>query len=229
MSELWTEQPEVEPIEGWTIGEVDTESQVIARRVLIGTILTVGAALVVASSWFITGRADGSVEATLAEVERSTSDLAVSIGELTPVMFDMADGTLDDRELAVTSASQVDASARALFSTAASLPTSPEFADQRSATVAASDDAIGLAREVSKSTAYVSSVQVMLNRPDFPYVVSGQDLVEVGEMTATWVTRFISMSTSLPEVEAFADHRSEMLHWPTHFPLGNRPISTRSA
>lgn len=211
VSELWTAEAEALPIEDWTIGEVDTESRVMARRVMIGTVLTIGVALFLAASWFVTGRADGSLESTLADLGTANSDLTVSIAGLTPALSDLSDGRLDDREAAVASAGEVDAAARALFSDAANLPTSNEFAAQRASTVALSDDAIELARDISKTTAYVAALQVMANRPDYPHSTSDTELAPVAEMTATWVTRFISMSTSLPEVSVFDSHLDQVV------------------
>ena len=98
-----------------------------------------------------------------------------------------------------------------VFSAAADLPADSEHADARRRSIAISDDALQLSRGLSRTSAYVSSVDVMLNRPAFPFDVADDELSTVAEDTATWVTRFLSMSASLPEAAGFEEHRSAVL------------------
>ncbi len=215
---MWMNGSKAEPIEGWMIGEMDTESTVMARRVFLGTVITIGIALVVAMTWFIAGRGDASVESTVADIEAAQQDLSGALSTSDSVFADLRDGVLDDREGAAATATVIDSAARDLFAIGADLPATSDWGDLRTDTVAASDRAIAYARLISRTTSYISTVDVMFNRPDYPVTVNDTDLGEVAEMTATWVTRFIATSSSLPEIGGLEDHRLSVLAMAEYLP-----------
>jgi len=210
IDQMWTANREVDEIEGWTLQELNTEGSVIARRVFIGTVLTVGVALLVASAWFLAGRGDATVEATLAEIEDTSNALSETLSQTDPVIADLATGNPTDREAAAAASTAIDAAARTLFGHASNLPTTDEWADLRSTTVSLSDRSIATARLLSRTTSYVATIDVMLNRPDYPLAAGDTAIGDVAEMTAVWVSRFIATSSSLPEINALDDHRQEI-------------------
>jgi hypothetical protein len=63
---------------------------------------------------------------------------------------------------------------------------------------------------LSRTTSYVSTVEVMFNRPAYPLTADDTEIGDVAEMTAVWVSRFIATSTSLPDVNALESHHVEI-------------------
>ena len=210
IDQMWTANPEAVDITGWTLHEIDTEGSVVARRVFIGTVLTVGLALLVASAWFLAGRGDATVEATLGEIDDASGALFETLTSAEPVIADFATGDLSDREGAAAVSTALDAAARTLFGHASNLPTTDEWADLRSTTVSLSDRSIATARLLSRTTSYMATIDVMFNRPAYPLTADDTEIGDVAEMTAVWVSRFIATSSSLPEVNALESHRSEI-------------------
>jgi hypothetical protein len=211
IDQMWTAGREAEAIDGWTVGEFDTESSVFARRVFISTVATIVIALVAASTWFVTGRGDASLESTLTGINQASEVLIGSLDEADLVIVDLTDGDLSNREGAAAASTAVDGAARTLFSHGAELPADDEWSQLRAETVSLSDRSIATARLLSRTTAYVATVEVMLNRPDYPLSVNDEELGDVAEMTATWVSRFIATSSSLPSVNALDDHRGAIV------------------
>ncbi len=210
IDQMWTANREAEDIDGWTLHELDTEGSVVARRVFIGTVLTVGLALLVASAWFLAGRGDATVETTLGEIEDASSVLSETLTSAEPVIADFATGAVSDREAAAAAATALDGAARTLFGHASTLPTTDEWADLRSTTVSLSDRSIATGRLLSRTTSYVATIDVMFNRPAYPLTADDTEIGDVAEMTAIWVSRFIATSSSLPDVNALEGHRMEI-------------------
>lgn len=208
IDQMWSASEEAGAIDGWTIATFDTDGRVFARRVFIGTVVSIALALFVASTWFVAGRGDASLNATLAGIDEASESLVASLDAAEPVIADLEDGRLDDREAAAGVSTTLDAAARTLFSQGASLPPADEWSQLRSETVSVSDRSIATARLLSRTTAYVATIEVMINRPNYPLTVNDADLGEVAEMTATWVSRFIATSSSLPSINALEPHRS---------------------
>ena len=211
IDKMWTTSGDVEAIDGWTIGELDTESTVFARRVFLGTIATITLSMLVATAWFAAGRGDASLQSTLSDLDEASVLLANTLEETQPVIVDLADGDLADRDRAATAATAVDAAARALFSEASELPATEDASPIRAETVSLSDRSIATARLLSRTTAYSATIDVMFNRPDYPLEVTDVELGDVAEMTATWVSRFIATSSSLPSVNALEAHRNAIV------------------
>jgi hypothetical protein len=178
--------------------------------VFIGTVLTVGIALLVAAAWFLAGRGDATVDATLAAIDHASAELEETLTGTEPVIADFSTGALGDRESAAAASTALDAAARTLFGHASNLPTTDEWADLRSTTVSLSDRSIAMARLLSRTTSYVATIDVMFNRPAYPLTAEDTELGDVAEMTAVWVSRFIATSSSLPEVNALDAHRGEI-------------------
>ena len=210
IDQMWTANPEATDLAGWKIQELDTEGSVVARRVFLGTILTVGLAFLVASAWFLAGRGDATVEATVNEIEEASISLSETLLAVEPVIGEFATGALGDREVAIAASTAVDGAARTLFGHASELPTDEEWADLRSTTVSLSDRSIALARLLSRTTSYMATIDVMFNRPAYPLAADDTEIGDVAEMTAIWVSRFIATSSSLPEVNALDGHSAEI-------------------
>jgi hypothetical protein len=218
IDQMWSASDELAAIEGWTIEEIDTDSSVFARRVFIGTVASIAIALFVASTWFVAGRGDASLDATLEGIDEASDGLIASLDGAESVIADLTDGDLADRESAAAASTAVDAAGRTLFSQGAQLPPAEEWAQLRSETVSVSDRSIATARLLSRTTAYVATVDVMFNRPDYPLTVSDTDLGEVAEMTATWVSRFMATSSSLPNVNALEAHHTAIVDLASRLP-----------
>ncbi len=207
---MWTSSRESDVIDDWTVQEMDTESSVVARRVFIGTVLTVVIAILVAAAWFVTGRGDATVDATVAQIDQASELLAETLVEAEPVILEFSSGGLLDRETAIASATALDAAARTLFGHASNLPASEEWSDLRSATVSLSDRSIATARLLSRTTSYAATIEVMFNRPAYPLTADDAEIADLAEMTAIWVSRFIATSSSLPDVNALDAHHQEI-------------------
>lgn len=210
IDKMWTTSRETTLIEGWTVQEIDTDSSVLARRVFIGTVLTVAVALLVAVAWFMAGRGDATVDATLSEIDQASEALIETLIETDPVIADFSTGNLTDRGAAAAASTGLDATARTLFDHASNLPATDEWADLRSQTVSLSDRSIATARLLSRTTSYVATVEVMFNRPAYPLAADDMEIGDVAEMTAIWVSRFIATSASLPDVNALESHHAEI-------------------
>lgn len=212
IAELWAGQSDSDTdIEGWVPGVIDTDVRVVARRVLISTLLVIAVAIIGAASWFLAGRGDASLAARLGDVADARAELAAVLDSSSTPITDLADGTIDDPDALSRTISEIDDASRVMFSAAAELPAEGGEAELRSPLIAISDQALELSRDMSRTGAYVSSVEVMLNRPAFPFAVEDADLTSVAEQTATWVTRFLSMSASLPDTPAMPAHREAMI------------------
>ncbi len=210
IDQMWTANRETEAIDGWTLNELDTEGSVVARRVFIGTVLTVALALVVASAWFLAGRGDATVQATVHAIDEASATLSETLIAIDPVIADLATGDLTDREAAMASSTSIDGAARTLFDHASDLPTTDEWGELRSTTVSRSDRSIAMARLLSRTTSYMATIHVMFNRPAYPLTAEDTEIADVAEMTAIWVSRFIATSSSLPDVNALDGHREEI-------------------
>lgn len=207
---MWTANRDVDAIDGWTPQELDTDGSATARRVFIGTVLSVGLALLVASAWFLAGRGDATVEATLADIDDASAELAEVLVATEAVISDLSTGELDDREAAAASSTAIDATARTLFNQASNLPTTEEWADVRSTTVSLSDRSIATARLLARTTSYIATTDVMFNRPAYPLTADDAEIGDIAEMTAVWVSRFIATASSLPAVNTLEPHRLEI-------------------
>lgn len=208
---MWVTTADDAPMEGWTLSELDTESSVIARRVFVGTVITVALALIVSVGWFVAGRGDTSISATVGRIDATSDELSAQLDGLDPVIQDLSDGQLDDREGAASHAAAIDSSGRKLFVHGAELPPIEDWAALRSSTVSISDRSIAVARSVSRTTSYIATINVMLNRPAYPLEVDDAEIGPTAEMTATWVTRFLSTSSSLPSVPDLAEHHEQVV------------------
>lgn len=212
IAELWAGQSDSDTdIEGWVPGIVDTDVRVVARRVLISTLLVIAVAILGAASWFLAGRGDASLAARLGNVAEARAELAAVIDSSSTSITDLADGTIDDPDALSRTISEIDDASRVMFSAAAELPAEGDEAEMRRSLITVSDQALELSRDMSRTGAYVSSVDVMLNRPAFPFAVEDAELTSIAEQTATWVTRFLSMSASLPDAPAMSAHREAMI------------------
>ncbi len=206
---LWADQSSTSDIiEGWIPGTIDTDVQVVARRVLFSTLIVIAVAVIGAASWFLTGRGDATLATRLAEVDTATTELATSLTDAGQSIDDLRDGSIDDPDLLARTISAVDDASRSTFTAAAELPADGDQAELRRSLIATSDRSLELSRDMSRVSAYASSVSVMLNRPAFPFEATDTDLARVAEQTATWVSRFLSMSASLPDAPGIADHRA---------------------
>lgn len=208
VAELWADQsPAADLIDDWMPGTIDTDVRVVARRVLLSTLIVIAAAVIGAASWFLAGRGDASLAKRLSEVETASTGLATSLTDAGQSISDLADGSIDDPDLLARSISAIDDASRSTFTAAAELPAEGEQAALRRGLIETSDQALELSRDLSRISAYASSVSVMLNRPAFPFEATDTDLAMVAEQAATWINRFLSMSASLPDAPGMSEHR----------------------
>ncbi len=166
-------------------------------------------ALVAAALGWVLGGFLGNGTDLSARVSADAFTLSEAVDRLQTHATDLADGAIEAPLELGEALSEVDRSARALFSSAAQL----EDADTASLRIASSDLA-ALALTVETALAdlagYGSAVDRVTVPPDLPAVADGSALPEITEEVAGWITAQRDEIAMLPRNDLTDAHRETM-------------------
>jgi len=202
--ELWQSGGEALPIEGWEIGGFDEDRRSATRWLVRGAFTLALVAGLLALIWYVAGWRGLQLQAGTEAVTEVATDLDQASDELAGVIEDLGDGRIDNPGLAATAVGNVNATARALFDTAAELPTDSSL---RGATLTVAQQALDIESAIGDAVAYGTAFSLVAEPPEFHTPDSQEDIPTIAAGIAWWVGRFVDGAASLPKHPLLDEHR----------------------